>query len=111
MSQVGPVIMGHPIARACLESGGVVYSFRTSDRTTGETHYRYERTGQKQGDVLITQETDRILPTVDNLREFSPTSGFASASEWREAIRDVHGDVETPGFVYRIVLLESDTDA
>jgi len=107
-NRTGPVIMGHPIARACLESGGVVHSFRTSDRTTGDTHYRYERTGCKQGDVQITQETDEILPTGENLREFVATSGFATTDEWRKAIADVHGDTETPGYVYRIVMENAD---
>jgi len=104
--RVGPVIMAHPIARACLESGGVVHSFRTSDRTTGETHYRYERTGTKQGDVEIKQETDEILPTVENLQAYVDTSGFMTPQDWQDAIREVHGSLDEPGYIYQVVLTD-----
>jgi len=104
--RVGPVIMGHPIARACLESAGVVFSFRTSDRTTGETHYRYERTGSKQGDVTISQVSDETLPTHDALEPYAMLSGFSDTDEWREAIADVHGGTETRGYIYRIEVQE-----
>lgn len=107
-NRVGPVIMGHPIARACLESAGRVYSFRTSDRTTGETHYRYKRTGTKVGDVTIEQVTDETLPTYSALRPFQPLSGFGDVAAWREAIADVHGDTETPGHVYQIDIVPPD---
>jgi len=101
--------MAHPVARAYLESTGRVYSFRTSDRTTGETHYRYERTGTKQGDVEITQKTDSISPTRNNLRDFAPLSGFSTVREWQEAISDVHGSLDESGYVYLIQLTgESD---
>jgi len=106
--RVGPVIMGHPIARACLESTGVCFSFRTSDRTTGDTHYRYERTGVKQGDVNISQVSDETLPTHNTLEPYRMLSGFSTTEEWREAIAEVHGDTETPGYVYRIELIDPD---
>jgi len=105
-NRVGPVIMGHPTARACLESSGTCFSFRTSDRTTGSTHYRYERTGCKQGDVTITQVSDETLPTHEALEPYRPLSGFSSTEEWREAIAEVHGDTETPGYVYRIEMAD-----
>jgi len=107
-NRVGPVIMGHPIARACLESAGRVYSFRTSDRTTGDTHYRYERTGCKQGDVRIQQVTEETLPTHEALEPFQVLSGFNSVGEWREAIRDVHGGTDTKGYVYQIDMVNDD---
>lgn len=99
--RVGPVIMGHPIARSCLESAGVVFSFRTSNRTTGNTHYRYKRTGKKQGDVTISQVSSQIKPTAANLEPYSHLSGFSNVDEWIEAIEEVHGDVES-GYVYQI---------
>lgn len=101
-NHVGPVIMGHPLARTCLESAGAVFSFRTSDRTTGETHYRYERTGTKQGDVTISQISEETLPTHEALDPYVMLSGFSDTDEWREAIADVHGDTETEGYIYRI---------
>lgn len=104
-NRVGPVIMGHPVARAALESAGVCFSFRTSDRTTGETHYRYERTGKKQGDVTISQVSDETLPTDEALEEYRMLSGFSSVGEWQDAIADVHGGLETPGYVYRIEMM------
>lgn len=98
--------MGHPIARACLESSGAVFSFRTSDRTTGDTHYRYERTGVKQGDVVITKVSDRTLPTAEVLEEYRPLSGFSNVEEWQAAIEDVHGDLDTEGYIYRIEITD-----
>ena len=108
-NRVGPVIMGHPIARACLESAGRVYSFRTSDRTTGNTHYRYKRTGTKVGDVTIKQVTDETLPTHEALEPYRMLSGFSSTEEWRDAIAEVHGDTETLGYVYRIEIVSPDS--
>jgi hypothetical protein len=106
MSNVGPVIMAHPIARGALESTGACMSFRTSDRTTGHTHYRYERTGTKQGDVTISQVSDEIEPTAENLHEYRPLSGFSNTEQWREAIEEVHGSTDVTGYVYRIELQE-----
>ena len=105
MTRTGPVIMGHPTARAQLETDGVVLSFRTSDRTTGETHYRYERTGTSQGAVRITKETDRMHPNSISLVPYYPLSGFASTEDWVDAIKEMHGALNY-GYIYRIELLE-----
>lgn len=107
-NRVGPVIMGHPIARAYLESTGVVLSFRTSDRTTGETHYRYKRTGVKQGDVRITKETNEITPVQYELKPHRPLSGFSTVDDWRAAIEDVHGSLTETGYVYRIEMIDDE---
>lgn len=106
--QVGPVIVSHPLVRSILESSGVCFSFRTSDRTTGRTHYRYERTGQKQADVIISRVSDEMLPTADNLSPYRQLSGFESTGDWCRAIKDIHGDLETKGHVYRIEVVASD---
>lgn len=98
--RVGPVIMSNETAREQLESESVVLSFRSSDRTTGETHYRYERTGSKQGDVLIERATDEIEPTVSELRRYNKLSGFDSPEDWIDAIEELHGD--SSGYIYRI---------
>jgi len=108
MSQTGPVIMGHPTARKQLEEHGAVFSFRRSDRTTGDTHYRYKRTGKGQGKVRITQETDEITPTEHELVPHRPLSGFSSVDEWRSAIEEVHGSLTETGFVYRVELIENE---
>lgn len=106
MSRTGPVIMGHPVARAQLEELGTVLSFRTSDRTTGETHYRYERTGGKQGDCTIEKEYDhQVHPTDVEITAAYPMSGFDSPADWRAAIKDVHGGLDD-GYIYRIELAE-----
>ena len=105
MTQVGPVIMGHPVARGMLESAGIVLSFRTSDRTTGDTHYRYERTGHKQGDVTIRKETPEITPSAVNLIDHRPLSGFSTVEDWQDAIERMHGSLDTRGYVYRIELV------
>jgi len=102
-NHVGPVIMGHPVARKQLEDNGMVYSFRTSDRTTGETHYRYERTGKGQGKVNIAKASDEIQPRESFLLRFVQASGFDSVEEWIEAIEQVHGGTDG-GYVYRIEL-------
>jgi len=104
-NRVGPVIVSHPIARACLESAGTVFSFRQSDRTTGETHYRYERTGCKQGDVTISQVSEHTEPTPEALNPYVILSGFSDVDEWRDAIQEVHGDLSA-GYVYRIKMLD-----
>jgi len=102
--QVGPVIMGHPVARAQLVTHGRVHSFRTSDRTTGETHYRTERTGTKEADVEIQKETTEIKPSLNNLQPHVEWSGFDSVKDWQAAIKEVHGSLVVPGYVYRITL-------
>jgi len=100
--RTGPVIMGHPVAREQLETHGAVLSFRTSDRTTGETHYRYERTGGKQGDVTIEKESEHLSASDPELVAYYPMSGFDTLEAWRDAIEEVHGDREASGYVYRI---------
>jgi len=106
MSNTGPVIMGHPVARSQLEQSGTVLSFRLSDRTTGKTHYRYERTGGKQGNCTIHKEYDYELhPTDNEITTVYPMSGFDSADDWRTAIKNVHGGLDY-GYIYRIELVD-----
>lgn len=100
-SRVGPVILSRSIPRGQLVEHGVVFSFRTSDRTTGDTHYRHTRNSTGKGKVRITKESDRIEPTVTQLSRYYRLSGFESPEAWKKAIKEVHGDVDS-GFVYRI---------
>lgn len=95
---VGPIIFGHPIARAQLVDHGEVVTFRTSERTTGETWWRETRTGPKRGDVTVR----RIGPatSVLDLMDYVELSGFESVEDWQDAIRDVHGE-GVDGVLYR----------
>jgi hypothetical protein len=105
----GPIIFSHPTAREQLVEEGVVYTFRTSRRTTGETHWRRERTGSKQGDVRVQFVTGGVRPGRGGLSLFADQSGFGTNAAWCDAIREVHGDGETlpkTGCVYRVEVLD-----
>ena len=98
-SHVGPIIFANDTAREQLEEYGEVTTFRTSDRTTGDTWWRTSRTGPKEGDVHVELLAE-VDPATDELAEYWETSGFDSPEHWKEAIEDVHGGLET-GYVYR----------
>jgi len=111
MSNVGPVILSVEKAREHLAEHGVVFSFRTRDRTTGETWYRASRTGEKCGDCRIESE---VRVHADNpigwyLEAYVGSSGFDNTEEWVDAIRDLHGEVPDEGYIYRITT-DGDTD-
>ena len=104
-NRVGPVIFSNRKARSHLERHGEVYTFRTSDRTTGETHVRYERTGKKQYDCLIHKYADVAFEELeDTLDALHAEAGFSSGDGWREAIREMHGDVPDEGYIYHVIL-------
>lgn len=101
-SQVGPIIFGNPTARKQLLDNGEVYTFRTSDRTTGDTWARASRTGEKLVDVTVEQVASIDDPSPDSLREeWAIRSGFGTPEQWWDAIKDVHGPPET-GYVYHV---------
>lgn len=104
----GPIIFKHPTPREQLESEGVVYTFRTSERTTGETHWRRKRTGGKQGDVRVQFVTGGIQPGTGVLALFAAQSGFGTAGRWRAAIRELHGELPDEGVVYRVTEVSDD---
>jgi len=100
----GPVILSVDKAREHLETHGSVYSYRTRDRTTGQTWYRTSRTGEKVGDCEI-ELAARVYEWQDlmvALRPFVSRSGFAGVLEWMDAINSVHGETEGRGYIYRI---------
>jgi len=100
----GPVILSVDDARTHLEAHGSVYSYRTQDRTTGQTWYRTSRTGEKVGDCEI-ELAARVYEWQDltaALRPFAPRSGFDGVREWMDAINDVHGETDGRGYIYRI---------
>ena len=104
-NRVGPVIFSNRKARDHLERHGSVVTFRTSDRTTGETHVRYERTGTKQHDCFIMKLADVAgIELEENLEHYYSQAGFSSADEWKDAIRELHGEVPDEGYLYRVDL-------
>ncbi|MWG36533.1 hypothetical protein [Halomarina oriensis] len=102
-SHVGPIIFGHPVARAQLETHGEVVTFRTADRTTGATWWRETRTGPKRGDCTVEclGALDESFPLDQLPNEYVELSGFDSAAAWDDAITDVNGS-RTDGYLYRV---------
>jgi hypothetical protein len=104
-NHVGPIIFGHPDARRHLMEEGEVYTFRTSDRTTGETWARESRTAPKLADVTVTKVCGIPAPREDDLnREWGRKSGFRTRERWWNAIEEVHGDGLAEGYVYHVQL-------
>lgn len=101
-NHVGPIIFGDETARSQLVDEGEVVTFRTSERTTGETWWRESRTGVKQGDVTVEQLHQFVAVSADGaLSRYADLSGFESVEAWIGAIRDLNGDVEM-GRLYRV---------
>lgn len=105
-NRVGPIIFADETARTQLLDEGEVITFRASQRTTGDTHARWERTGSKQCDVHVT-EVGQVNPTPEALRPYRPLSGFETVEAWRDAIADLNGDVPDGGYLYRATLRSS----
>jgi hypothetical protein len=102
----GPITFSNATAREQLLEHGVVTTFREHERTTGETWLRFERLGEKQGDVTVnllaeTPVDERVL------KHYAPKSGFESVDAWVDAIRGLAGDVDR-GFVYEVTLDDFD---
>lgn len=98
---VGPIVFSDPDARRRLEQSGEVVTFRTSQRTTGETWWRKSRTGEKMGDCRV-----ELIGPVDSsdrsaIRDYHRDAGFRSAREWEEAIEEFHGELPE-GYLYRV---------
>ncbi len=106
-TRVEPVVLATEAARDQLETHNMVYVFKQSNRTTGQTQYRDTRAGTDQGTVKITRPTGVILPTAPSLNAYQSFSGFDSVHSWRDAIADVHGDLSA-GYIYSVRLLDKD---
>lgn len=107
-TNVGPIIFTEEAPREHLLNVGRVYTFRTADRTTGETWARKTRTGSKIADVRVEQVDHIEEPTVADLDiGWAFYSGYDSREAWWQAIADVHGNVRE-GYVYRVT--RSDVD-
>lgn len=98
---VGPVIFSDEIARSQLVEEGVVVTFRTSERTTGETWWRKTRTGTKEGDCYITRIQTVDASEAEQLAPYRRLSGFESVSDWQAAIRELNGNLGE-GILYRV---------
>lgn len=103
--QVGPIIFTVPEARDQLETEGSVITFRETQRTTGETWYRYSRTGPKQGDVQVEELTEIDPALIADLRPHARQAGFDTAEKWIERIREVNNGELRPGYLYQVTLL------
>lgn len=111
-ARVGPIIFSHETARDQLLSEGLVATFRASERTTGETHARWARTGEKKADVVVRRVCETKLHDSDDLPWFTfgsmtKWSGFGTPEAWLAAIREVHGSVDE-GVIYEVELVENE---
>jgi len=103
MSRVGPIVFSDRTARRQLLIECEVVTFRSSERTTGETWWRQSRTGEKMGDVVVEEIGECNPSHPDELRSHRPLSGFDSVAEWQHAILKFHGEsLPRSGYLYRV---------
>ena len=103
-SHVGPIVFADATARNQLVEEGEVVTFRTSQRTIGETWWRRSRTGPKCGDVVVEEIGECDPRNLDELNPHGPLSGFQSARDWQLAISSINDGLE-PGYLYRVRLV------
>lgn len=110
--RVGPIIFSHESARERLLRYGSVITFRSEERTTGETHARWNRTATEEHEGTTTvpvHVAERDTVSIDDagigLAPYHRTAGFHSPDEWLTAIEDLHGSVER-GYLYQATLLD-----
>jgi hypothetical protein len=105
-NHVGPVQLSHGTARGHFLRNGQVVSFRTSDRTTGETWWHETRGDTKEGDVVVEKLCEAEAWHGDfQLFRWLNHSGFESVEQWVDAIHEMHGEV-SEGYLYRIRAVE-----
>ena len=106
--RVGPVIFSVPAARTQLLDHGEVFTYRSKDRTVGDTHARWGRTMPKGADVRIEKVCPINPQEKDALRPYSALSGFGSTEDWQEAIAALYDRDEPPthGYLYRVTLVQ-----
>lgn len=108
---VGPIIFSNETARQQLVDHGEVITFRTDERTTGDTWWRASRTGEKRGDVVV--EKLRVVDPRDpfDLTPAVDLSGFPSVLKWQSAIEQLHGgELPEIGILYRARSDSTDID-
>jgi hypothetical protein len=91
-----PMIFGHDKAFKQLEENGMVWSCRKHRKKRGPVWIRRSRTGPKEFDAEIKEwETAKNLGVGNTIDEKGPWSGFDSAEEWKEAVKE-NSDGEIP---------------
>jgi hypothetical protein len=91
------------VAREQLVEHGAVVTFRTRDRTTGETWWRESRNGRKRGDCTVKKiGAVTFGETRQPLFDHVGLSGFASVDAWLAAIGALHGGVPDRGWLFRV---------
>ncbi|WP_436348772.1 hypothetical protein [Natronorubrum sp. FCH18a] len=105
-AHVGPIVFADATARGQLLEHGEVGTFRTDDRTTGETWWRESRLGQKEGDCRV-EHIDVADPADDTaLEPYRELSGFATVGDWQAAIAELNRAMDS-GHLYRVTLKET----
>jgi len=107
--RVGPVLFTDETARSQLLTGRV-FTFRPDRRTIGETHARWERTGSKKADVVIRERKYLNPADPQALLPYQKLSGFTSVEEWQQAIKDLHGELPRDGWIYDVVLMDTEPE-
>lgn len=100
-SSAGPVTIAGGDAKRRLQQKGELIIYRPSKRTPGETWWRDTPQGEKVGDCQFELVTPIDAGDRDALREYFIKSGYNSARDWQEAIRDVFDGV-VDGYLYRL---------
>lgn len=101
-SHVGPIVFSDETARNQLVENSKVVTFRSADRTTGDTWWRESRLGEKKGDVTVEKIglADPALPC-SNMDDHWELSGFESLEEWQDAIESLNGTLDV-GYLYHV---------
>lgn len=101
---VGPIVFANETARSQLVDYGEVVTFRSDDRTVGETWWTEKhpmKGGTKEGDVEVERIGQRDPSKAEDLAPYVDLSGFESVWDWQAAIEDLHGGL-SPGCLYRV---------
>lgn len=98
-----PIQVGVPAVVRHLRVEGFVYTFRRTQRTTGDVWLRPGRTEPKIAEGVLVR-IGRATEIPDLRLDWAQCSGFASRTEWVKAIRDVHGGID--GYVYLLGVTE-----
>ena len=97
----GPILFSDETARTQLVEYGEAVTFRSSERTTGDTWWRESRTGTKQGDVHVAEIEPADPRNPAALEPYAALSGFDSVEAWQDAIRELNGEM-SDGYLYRV---------
>lgn len=95
-----PIVFGSDEAFRHLEEEGVVYTFRTDEKKpSGPVWVRRSRTGEKEFDATLFR-VGHIDSFPEDLQLWADQSGFGTAEDWLEEIKEIHGEVPDSGYVF-----------